>query len=107
MTNQALAEIVAVEKEIQARLAEERRKAATWLAEERERIGKEVERELAEAQREFRQAIAAAEVEAGNEIKTLLQQAEEYATRLKNLPDQDLRERIAAHLTRLLPEEEP
>jgi len=107
MTNQALAEIVAVEKEIQARLAEERRKAAAWLAEERERFGKEVERELAEAQREFRQAVAAAEIQAGKEVKTLLRRAEEYAARLKNLSDQRLRERITTHLTRLLPGDAP
>jgi len=105
MTNQALAEIVAVEKEIQARLTDERSKAADWLAAERERIGREIERDLAEAQREFRRTIAAAEAEAGNEVDSLLREAEEYAARLKNLPDQALRERIASRLSRLLPEE--
>ena len=107
MPNQALAEIVAVEKEIQARLAEERRKTSAWLEAERERISGEVARELAEAQREFRESLAAAEAKAEAEVRDTLQRAEEYAARLRNLPDQRLRQVLGRHLQRLLPEAGP
>jgi hypothetical protein len=106
MPNQVLAEIVRVEKEIQARLAEERQKAAAWLESERARITAAVELELAESQREFRRTMAAAEAEVEIKIATLLKQAEEYAERLRKLPDQRLRKQLLLHLDRLLPEEQ-
>jgi predicted metal-dependent peptidase len=105
MPNQALAEIVAVEKEIQTRLAEERNKAAIWVAGERERINREVKRQLTEAQREFRQSVAAVEAEAKREVTALVSRAEEYAARLRNLPDERLCSILTRHLLRLLPEE--
>lgn len=103
MTNHTLEEIVAVEKEIQARLAEEHRKAAVWVAAEREGITREAEAELAEARRQCQQRIAAAETGVGDEVIDLVRRAEDYAARLKSLSEEKLRERVTGHLQRLLP----
>lgn len=104
MADHTLEEIVAAEKEIQARLAEERRQAAVWLAAERETITRETEAQLAEARQQCRQRIAAAEAEAADQVCELVRRAEAYAVRLQSLPEERLRARVRAHLQRLLPE---
>jgi F0F1-type ATP synthase membrane subunit b/b' len=104
MTNHTLEEIVAVEHEIQARLAEEQRQAAQWLAAERDTIARATEAELAEARHQCRQQITAAEAEAGDEGGELIPRAEAYAARLQNLPEESLQVQVSGHLQRLLPE---
>lgn len=104
MADQTLEEIVAVEREIQSRLAEERDRAAAWLAAERQEISRSGEARIAAARREFRQQLAAAESEAGQEVNDLLHRAESYAARLHDLTEAELRELVGRHLGRLLPE---
>lgn len=104
MTNHTLEEIVAVEKEIQANLAEERRKAAVWLAGERDGITRDSEAELEEARHKCRLQIAAAEVGVGDEVTDLVRRAEVYAERLQSLPEERLRAQVSGYLQRLLPE---
>lgn len=103
MTNNTLEEIVAVEKEIQAHLAEERRKATVWLAGERDRITRDIKVELEEARRQCREQIAAAEAEADEEGTDLVRRAELYAERLQSFPEEHLRTLVSGHLQRLLP----
>lgn len=103
MTNHTLEEIVTVEHEIQARLAEQQRQVAVWLAAEREVISRATEAELAEARQQCRQQIAAAEAGAGDGAGELVPRAETYAARLKCLPEERLRELVAGHLHGLLP----
>lgn len=104
MTDQTLAEIVAVEKDIQAQLAEEQRRAAAWLAKEREEIGRTGEEQVSAARREFRHRLTTAETEADTEVGDLLRRAELYAARLHEIPEEELRLLVRRHLTRLLPE---
>lgn len=106
MTNHTLEEIVVVEKEIQASLAEERRKAVVWLAGERDGIIRDTEAELEEARRQCRLQLAAAEAGVGDEVTTeLVGRAEAYAEQLKNLSQERLRTQVSGYLQRLLPEQ--
>jgi F0F1-type ATP synthase membrane subunit b/b' len=107
MANNTLEEIVAVEQEIQAHLAEEHRKAAVWLAAERAGITRDTEAELAEARQQCRQQIADSEAEAGDGVGELVPRAEAYAARLKSLPEERLQTQILGHLHQLLPEQRP
>lgn len=104
MTDHTLEEIVAAEHEIQARLAEEQRQAAAWLAAEREVITRTTEAELAEARRQCQQQIAAAEGEPGDGVGELVRRAEAYAARLQGLSEERLRLQLVENLPRLLPE---
>jgi flagellar biosynthesis/type III secretory pathway protein FliH len=104
MSNHTLEEIVAVEKELQAHLAEEQRKVAEWLAAERDGITRATEEKLAEARQHFRQRLAAAAAEAGDVVDEVVQQAEAYAERLKSLPEERLRLLVRGYLQRLWPE---
>lgn len=104
MADHTLEEIIAAEKEIQTHLAEEQRRAALWLAAEREVIARQTEAELAEARHQCRQRIAAAEAGAGDDVGELLPRAESHATRLDNLPEERLRALLVGHLQLLLPE---
>lgn len=107
MTNHTLEEIVAVEKEIQARLAEEQGEAAAWLAGECAAVRRSAEAGLDAAQRQLRQQIVAAEAAVGDEATELVCRAETYAARLANLPEQRLRLLLVGHLRRLLPDKRP
>ena len=103
MPNHALAEIVAVEKQIQDRLAEERGRAARWLADEKTRLERETERRLAESREACREVVAKAETAAVAEVAEQSRRAEARAARLRDLPDAILREKLAGDLLRLLP----
>lgn len=107
MTNHALEEIIAVEQEIEARLAEERQQAAAWLAEERRRISAAAAAALAAAEQRAREKIAAAEGAADDEAAGQLARAEAYAARLQELPEERLRQMVAGRLRRLRPEGAP
>jgi len=107
MVNHALEEVVSEERSIQFRIDQEKRKAAEWLAREKERVARESEERLAAAAEECRKAIVRAESESTREVAEEVRKAEEYKKLLASLPDETLETCLGKHLPRILPEEKP
>jgi len=107
MAEQALEEILEIEREIRLRIEAETRRIEEWLAAQREAITRDSEEKIAACRRKCDLMIAKAEVEAQREVTALVEETERYAAFLKELPDDKLLEYVRKHLVAILPENGP
>ncbi len=107
MVNHALEEVVNEERNIQARVKQEKRKAAEWSVREKERVTRETEERFAASRYECRKLIERAKSESTREMAEKVQKAEEYKQFLKSLSDETLETYLRKHLSRILPEGKP
>lgn len=100
-----LSAVIETEREIQAALDSERKKAREWVecvrAEEEHRIAEEEERLKAWAA----DALTKSEAEAMTRAEAIIRRAENISRMLSRMDDDSIRRLLSAHLTVILPEE--
>jgi vacuolar-type H+-ATPase subunit H len=98
-----LAEVIKVEKEIQARLEAEGEKARQWV----EQVKREMEEKALRAEEGFRELlenrIQEARAEADRKASEILNDANSKAEKIENLSDETLKSLITRHISRVLP----
>ena len=106
MGKPALEEILAIEKEIQAQIEEERRKTGEWLEQQREAIARESDAGIAACRQKCNLVISEAEEETRREVAERVREAEQYEALLRELPDNKLELYVKKYLPLILPESE-
>lgn len=101
-----LSAIIAVEQEIQERLADEERRAAQMLDQLRRELEQETARERERLAASAQQALARGEAEARARAGALVGRAANRAEQLDALEDQTLERCILKHLGRIAGEQE-
>jgi cell division septum initiation protein DivIVA len=105
MEEDVLKTIIAVEREVLERLAEEERRAGELLDNIRSELAEEDRREEERLAAEGRNAVAAARAEAQGRADATLRAAAVQAEQLAGLDDETLERYIIKHLLRILPEQ--
>lgn len=104
MEDDALARVIAAEKEIHEYIETERARARTWLEGVREETEEELAREEEQIREVFRESVEKAREEAMARGGKIIRDAEERAGRLLNLGDETLKGIIMRRLNMILPE---
>ncbi len=104
MEDDVLARVISVEKEIQACLEKERKKAQEWIEEVRKETEKEFIREEGLIREASKMSAEKAVDDAAARAKNIVGEAETKAERLLNVGDEILREIIMRRLYMILPE---
>lgn len=108
MSDHALSDIIAVEKEIQAQIRQENEKVREWLESECRKIDEQSSRRLARHKDQCRKITEKAEKQARIEADKILNNAERYKSQLEGITENRLAKSLRKYLpTTILPEVEP
>lgn len=103
MAAETITEIIAVEKDIQARITEEEGKIARWLAEQEAGLAQEWARGVEALQREQAEAEELTLARTRERATAILAAAELEANRCQALPQEELEPLVRRHLRKILP----
>jgi len=103
MAAETIKEIIAVEKEIQARIAEEQGKIAQWLAAQEAEIAQEWTTGMEALQREQAEAEELTRTRIRERSATILAAAELEVNRCQALSREELELQVRRHLRKVLP----
>lgn len=95
--------VIEVEREIQHRLAHEKKKANDRLEEVRRACAKQIEDEKERLERNFGRALDEAREKARQEADQLLSEKSKFAAVLENISPEIFRKSVLKHLARILP----
>ncbi len=107
MTKETITEIIALEKELQARIRAESEKIGHWLAEKEAEIEGELARGLASLAWEEAEAERLLQVRVGEQCQTILAAAAGEFARCRALSQAKLESHARRHLRKILPGGEP
>jgi vacuolar-type H+-ATPase subunit H len=103
MEKDILSKVIEVEKEIQERLRDEKKKAHEWL----EGVKKEIEKDISLQEEQLRDSYTRgredAKAEAEREAARIVKDADALAERYRRMNDETLQEIVMRHLVKILP----
>lgn len=103
MGTEIINEIIAVEKEIQARITEEGERIAQWQAGQEAEISLWLAQEMDAGQRQQAAAEETMQARVGEQVNSLLAAAEHEASRCQGLATEELERLVKRHLRQIMP----